>query len=397
MKKVLVVGGGEYQIPLIKRLSELGHSVYCIDGNAKAQGFQYADAFETIDVCDKEACLAYAKAVGIDAILTYGATITLPTVAYVGKCLGLPALDEKVAVISKSKFAIKQCLANGGLNVKGRFFSLKDANERGRQIIELPCVIKPSDGSGSKGVSIVTNKSNIDAAIEYAFNSARFGEIYVENFIDGDEYSAEVFCGNGQKYVYAIVKTTFYRDVNGELHYGHRVPSGLPCDIEQAIENEVLKATNVLGITMGSVNFDVIVSKEDKKPYIIDVGIRIGQNLIASHIVPLSRGVSELDSIIHLALGEVADTEPKYKKCVATRLLIYNPGVISGIRDYSGIIGKNNVIDVVLRKGVGDIMKPYKEKSDSCGWVLAYGDTPDEAEDNAEVARQLLKDYIIIS
>lgn len=78
-------------------------------------------------------------------------------------------------------------------------------------------------------------------------------------------------------------------------------------------------------------------------------------------------------------------------------MLIYNPGVISGIRDYSGIIGKNNVIDVVLRKGVGDIMKPYKEKSDSCGWVLAYGDTPDEAEDNAEVARQLLKDYIIIS
>ena len=397
MKKVLVIGAGEYQIPLMKRLRELGHAVYCIDGNSKAPGLQCADAYEIIDVRDKEACLAYAEKIGIDAVMTYGATITLPTVAYIGSRLGLPSINEKTAEISKSKFAIKQCLADAGLNVKGDFFCLRDVTEKANKTITVPCVIKPSDGSGSKGVSIVTNTSEIDAAIEYAFASARFGEIYVEGFIEGEEYSAEVFCGNGQKHVYCIVKTTFYRDAEGELHYGHRVPSGLPSDIEHDIENEVLKATDALGITLGSVNFDVIVSNENKKPYIIDVGIRIGQNLIASHMVPLSRGVSELDSIIHLSLGEAADAEPKYKKCVATRLLIYNPGVISEIKDYSGIIGKNNIVGVVLRKGVGDVLNPYKEKSDSCGWVLTYGNTPDEAEANAEAARQLLKEYIIIS
>lgn len=397
MKKVLVIGAGEYQIPLMKRLKEFGHAVYCIDGNPNAPGLQYADAFRVIDVCDKEASLIYAEKTGIDAVMTYGATITLPTVAYIGNRLGLPVLNEQAAEISKSKFVIKQCLARGGLNIKGDFFSLKDEHEKETKKIDIPCVVKPSDGSGSKGVSIVRDEREIDAAIKYAFNSARFGEIYVEGFINGEEYSAEVFCGNGQKYVYAIVKTTFFRDSNGELQYGHRVPSGLSKEIERDIEKEVLKATDVLGITMGSVNFDVIVSDDDKKPYIIDVGIRIGQNLIASHIVPLSRGVSELDSIIHLSLGEAVDIEPKYKKCVATRLLIYTPGVISEIKDYSEVIGKNNIIDIVLRKGVGDSLKPYKEKSDSCGWVLAYGNTPEEAEANAETSRQLLKDYIIIS
>ncbi|MBQ8583926.1 MAG: ATP-grasp domain-containing protein [Clostridia bacterium] len=397
MKKVLVIGAGEYQVPLIKRIKELEHAVYCIDGNSKAPGLKWADAFKIIDVRDKEACLAYAEEIGIDAVMTYGATITLPTVAYIGKRLGLPALDEKVAEISKSKFAIKQCLASGGLNMSGDFFALRDASDKSNKAIRIPCVIKPSDGSGSKGVSIVTDERNIDAAIEYAFDSARFGEIYVEGFIDGEEYSAEVFCGNGQKYVYAIVKTTFYRDDNGDLHYGHRVPSGLPREIELDIENEVLKAVDVLGITMGSVNFDVIVSNENKKPYIIDVGIRIGQNLIASHIVPLSRGVSELDSIIQLSLAQKPDIEPKYKKCIATRLLIYTPGVISAIKDYSDLIGRYNIIDIVLRKGVGDVLKPYKEKSDSCGWVLTCGDTPEEAEANAEAAKHLLSDYIIIS
>ena len=397
MKKVLVIGAGEYQIPLIKRLKEFGHTVYCVDGNSKAPGLQYTDAFEIMDVREKEACLEYARKIGIDAVMTYGATITLPTVAYIGNQLELPAINEQTAIISKSKFAIKQCLASGGLNVKGDFFCLRDASELSDKKIHTPCVIKPSDGSGSKGVSIVTSESEISAAVEYAFASARFGEIYVEDFIEGEEYSAEVFCGNGQKYVYAIVKTTFYRDADGELHYGHRVPSGLPNSIESDIEEEVLKATDVLGITIGSVNFDIIVSNENKKIYIIDVGIRIGQNLIASHMVPLSRGVSELDSIIQISLGEPPDIEPKFKKCVATRLLIYTPGVISEIKDYGEIIGKNNIVDVVLRKGVGDVLRPYKEKSDSCGWVLTYGNTPDEAEANAEKARQLLKEYIIIS
>lgn len=397
MKKVLVIGAGEYQIPLIKRLKELGHIVYCVDGNSKAPGFSNADAFEIVDVRDKEACLLYAERIGIDAVMTYGATITLPTVAYIGNRLGLPTISEETAEISKSKFAIKQRLASGGLNIKGDFFSLNDESEIAGRSIEVPCVVKPSDGSGSKGVSIVTSESELDAAVKYAFECARFGEIYVEGFVEGEEYSVEVFCNNEKKYVYAIVKTTFYRDIHGEMHYGHRVPSGLPDAIERDIEKEVLKATEVLGITMGSVNFDVIVSNENKKPYIIDVGIRIGQNLIASHMIPLSRGVSELESIIHLSLNESPDAEPKYMKCVATRLLIYTPGVISQIRDYSEIIGKNNIINVVLRKGVGDVLKPYKEKSDSCGWVLTYGRTPEEAENNAEAARTLLKEYIIIS
>ena len=147
---------------------------------------------------------------------------------------------------------------------------------------------------------------------------------------------------------------------------------------------------------MGSVNFDVILSKEDSKPYIIDFGIRIGQNLIASHLVPLSRGVSIIDNTIALALGEEVDAEPKTKRCVATRLLIYNPGVISEIKPMDDVIGKNGVLDVVMRKGVGDRQRVYVDKSDNCGWVITEGATPDEAEKRAEAAKELLKKYIII-
>ena len=394
MKKILVVGGGAYQVPLIKRVIALGYEAYCIDGNLNAVGFAYATDYRNIDVLDKEACLEYAAQIGIDAVMTYGATLTLPTVSYIGEMLGLPVLPAETAEISKNKYEIKKRLADHGCNMKGEFFPLHSVDDH--QDFTLPCVIKPSDGSGSKGVSLVHNVDALQDAIRYALDCARFGEIYVEHYIQGDEYSVEAFVAHGEIYIYAIVKTTFERLPDGEISYGHRVPAGICCETERDIADEVRKAICALNITMGSVNFDVIVSDDDRKPYIIDCGIRVGQNLIASHFVPLSRGVSVIDHTIALALGQEVDAKPRFSKCIATRLLIYRPGTIVEIRDMTEIIGRDGIVDIVLRKSVGDVQDPYREKSDTCGWVVTTGSTPDEAEQNAVRAKKLLENYIII-
>ena len=396
MKKILVVGGGAYQVPLIKRIIESGYEAYCVDGNPNAMGFGCATGYKHINVLDENACLEYAKELGINAVMTYGATLTLPTVAYIGEKLGLPALPVDTAELSKSKYKIKKRLSDYGCNIKGDFFEMYSVEDAKNHKFTIPCVIKPSDGSGSKGVSLVYNENEIENAVQYAFDGARYGEFYAESLIDGEEYSAEAFVANGEIYVYAIVKTTFERLSNGEISYGHRTPSGLPAETEKLIEDEVKKAIKALNITMASVNFDVILSNDDGKPYIIDCGIRVGQNLIASHFVPLSRGVSVIDNTIKLALGEKVDAEPKFNKCIATRLLIYKPGVIIEIKPMNNIIGTNNIVDVVMRKGVGDTQNEYREKSDTCGWVITTGDTPDEAENNAVNAKKLLEDYIII-
>lgn len=396
MKRVLVIGGGAYQVPLIRRIRELGHEAYCVDYNPQCPGFAVATDARVINVLDTEACLAYAKELHIDAVMTYGATLTLPTVAYIGERLGLPALPLQTAEISKSKYKIKQCLADAGLNIQGDFFEMRAPEDAAKHTFTYPCVIKPSDGSGSKGVSLVYGESELSAAIDYAFDSARYDEVYVEGLIPGEEYSVEAFVCRGEIYVYAVVKTTFVKEDDGAISYGHRTPSGLPAETERAIEEEVKRAIRALNITMASVNFDVILSAEDGKPYIIDCGIRIGQNLIASHLVPLSRGVSVIDNTVRLALGEAVDAAPKIRRCVATRLLIYEPGVIREIKPMNDVIGKNGVLDVVMRKQVGDVQRRYQDKSDTCGWVIAGGATPDEAEANAAAAKERLQAYIVI-
>lgn len=397
MRKILVIGGGAYQVPLIKCIRELGHEAYCVDRNAQCAGAAVATGFRNIDIMDLDKCLSYAKELEIDAVMTYGATATLPTVAYIGEAMGLPALPRETAEVSKSKYKIKERLYGAGLNVKGDFFEMHTVEDAKKHTFSYPCVIKPSDGSGSLGVSVVESEDELTDALIYASGSARFGEFYAESYIPGEEYSVEAFVCRGEIYVYAVVKTTFTRSDDGEISYGHRTPSGLSAETEDAIAAEVKKAIKALNITMASVNFDVILSSEDGKPYIIDCGIRIGQNLIASHMVPLSRGVSVIDNTIALALGEPVDAAPKYQRCIATRLLIYHPGIITEIKPMDDVIGKDGVLDVVMRKSIGDEQRPYRDKSDTCGWVLTVGDTPEEAEARAVAAKKRLEEYIIIT
>ena len=396
MKKILVIGAGAYQIPLIKRIRELGYMAYCVDGNPNAEGFKYADAYKNIDVTDCKACLAYAKEIEIDGILTYGATITLPAVSYIGKMLGLPALPIETAQISKSKFEIKSKLYECGCNINGDFFEMSSVEEAQNYKFNFPCVIKPSDGSGSKGVSVAKNEQELKVALQFAYDNARYGKIYSEEFIQGQEYGVESFVYNRTPYVYSIMKKTIRVHNDGKVSYGHCTPSGISKEQELQVKEQISMALKALNVTMGSVNFDIIVSDKDKKPYIIDCGIRIGQNLIASHIVPISRGINILDNTIALALGEEIDPQPKQNRCIATRLLIYSPGIISEIKPFDDVIGKNGVISIVMRKGVGEEQRPFSEKIDACGWVIAEGSTPDEAESNAEAAKQRLADYIII-
>ena len=98
--RILIIGAGSYQVPAIQRVRALGHEAYCVDFKAGQPGFGYADGSRIIDVRDKEACLAYAAELNIDGVLSWGATLTLPTVSFIAQRMGLPGLPIETSVLS---------------------------------------------------------------------------------------------------------------------------------------------------------------------------------------------------------------------------------------------------------------------------------------------------------
>lgn len=395
MKKVLIIGAGPYQAPAIQRVRKLGYEAYCVDYKEGQPGFEYANDCRIIDVRDKEACLAYARELKIDGVLTWGASLTLPTVSYIGEAMGLPCMPMATSEIAMSKYRIRKRLTDFGLNSGGEIFEIHDWEDVKKQAFKMPFVVKPSDGSGSKGVKVVFDESEIGSAIQYAFDGARNREIYVEPYIPGEEYSVEAYACDGEVYLYSIVKTEFHWEKEFPV-YGQTTFLGITQNLEALIEAEIKSAIKAIGVNFGPVNFDIIVSSQDGKPYIIDVGIRNGQNLIASHIVPYSRGIDELENSINMCLDQKIDPIPIRKKYISSRLLIYKSGLIKEIKSVEELIGREHIIDIILKKKVGDMLPRYQTKADICGWVLAEGETPEESREWAAKGWKTLKEYLVI-
>ena len=135
--RVLILGAGVYQVPLIKKSREMGfYTIICsIRGNYP--GFQYADKYSYTNTVDREAVLQLARNEKIDAILTTGTDVAVSTIGYVCDQLGLKGITEQSAAWVTNK-----------LEMKRRFFHLAGYQEieDDHIVVEQPIIIQNEIG-----------------------------------------------------------------------------------------------------------------------------------------------------------------------------------------------------------------------------------------------------------
>lgn len=381
-KKIMIIGAGLLQSSIIKRAKELGYTTICVDGNPNAVGFKYADYFNVINITDEKACLEYAKEMNIDGVLTAATDYGVLTTSYISKEMNLVGNRYEVCEIIKNKYSTRKVLADNNVDSMTEFYEITNINQIDNILkdINLPVIVKPCDGSGSRGIKKISDKFDLKEACEDALECSLSKKVLIEQFIEGNEYGVESFVNDGDVNVLCIMNKTMTKDpVYAEL--GHCSKSGLPLSVEEEIKRKVTDTIKALGITTGSVNMDLLV--DDKyNIYIIDIGARMGGNLIGSHIVPLSTGIDYIGNMIKLALGENINLERTvFDKVIATRLLTLTPGKVKKIEDMKDIEKLDNVEDLILNIKEGSIINEYRSNLDNCGYVVV-------SDSNYEVAKK---------
>lgn len=394
-KRLLVIGAGFLQKFVIQKAKKLGYCVLAVDGNSKAEGFSFADESKTIDIVDQDACLSYAKSKSIDGVMTAATDYGVLTASYIAEKIGLAGLNYSSAKLVKNKYMVKQCFYQNDVDDSEFAYEINENTDfcaLSRTLI-YPVMIKPCDGSGSRGANRVDGPAMLESACRIAINQSISRKAVVESFIEGTEYGVESFVEHGNIHILAIMKkwmtsSPYYAEL------GHAIPSGLSADIEQNIKDSVKKAILALGINFGAVNMDLLITKEGEV-HIVDVGARMGGNLIGSHIVPIGTGVDYLGNLIQASVGDPVDLSiVRQPQKVATRLLALKPGKISSIPQINVIEREYNV-QVYHHMKVGDIISPYRTNLDGMGYVLATGTTVQEASHKAEQVKQLIDKCII--
>ena len=394
MKKLLMLGGGFLQSFVIKKARGLGYYVYCLDANSNACGFQFANESAVINIVDEEACLAYAREKKIDGVLTAATDYSVLTMSRIATELGLPGINYDSARLIKNKASVRKVLFDARADDTG-YSHIVDSSEWAQQIkddLVYPVMVKPCDGSGSRGAARVDSADEFVKACEVAMGCSLSHKAVAEPFVHGREYGVESFVDNGNIHILAVMQ----KDMTLPPYYaelGHAIPSGLSEDLEQMVKSCVRKALIAMGVNHGSVNMDILINDRGEV-HIIDVGARMGGNLIGSHIIPLGTGVDYMGNMIKASVGDPVDFTPSTNGVpVATRLLALAPGIIERLPDIEKIKETYNVT-IEHHLSVGDTINEYHTNLDGCGYVVATGF---DAKSLVETVRVLIDNSIVRS
>lgn len=387
MKRILIIGAGFLQTYVIKKAKELGYYVLAVDGNPNAPGFTFADEYAAVNIVDEQACLDYAREKKINGVLTAATDYGVLSAARIAEELGLNGLSYAAAKRIKNKFDVRNCLYAAHADDSGLSYEVSDEQsiENAAKSVTFPVMVKPCDGSGSRGASRVDRAEDFAEACRFATSQSLTGKATVESFVEGKEYGVESFVYNGKIHVLGIMqkrmtKPPYYAEL------GHALPSNLPKETEAKIKRCVRAAIDALQINFGSVNMDILLT-ESGSVHIVDIGARMGGNLIGSHIIPLATGITYIESMVKAAVGDEADFTPfAAPQAVATSLLALTPGNIQALPDLEKI-AKEFGITLEHHLAVGDTIHEYHTNLDGCGYVICTAGSVGEAERIAEQTR----------
>lgn len=395
MKKLLMLGGGFLQNFVIKKAREMGYYVYCLDADPKAVGFESANESAVINIIDLEACLNYAMEKKVDGVLTAATDFSVLTMSYIAQEMGLPGINYASAKLIKNKASVRKCLFEAKADDTGYSYEISSTDQIAevKDKVVYPIMMKPVDGSGSRGASKVEKAEDFEQACVFAMQGSISHRAVAEPFVVGREYGIESFVDNGEIHVLAVMQ----KDMTLPPYYaelGHAIPSGLPLSVEGRIKECVKKALIAMNVNHGSVNMDLLIS-DDYSVHIVDVGARMGGNLIGSHIIPLGTGIDYMGNMIKAAVGDKTDWNPISNPLpVATKLLALSPGIVNELPDFKQLENKYGV-KIEHHLHVGDEITPYRTNLDGCGYVVATGNNVDEAIDLAAKVKNEINTSIV--
>lgn len=300
MKKIAVIGANEPLEHFYKQAKDLG---YYIVGIAWAEGvscLKYCDVFYPVSFSEKDKVLEICIKEKIDGIISFSLESALPTLIYVAQKMGLVSNSTENLERLSNKFTMREWLNKAGIS-NPKYVTTSNVEDLNNITIPFPCIVKPIDSGGSQGVTMVYNKVELDTAFTRAFGFSKSGNVIIEEYIDGREFSVEYLSYQGKHYNIQITdKVTSGGPYFVELQ--HHQPADISEELHDRICNLVEHALTALCVENSASHTELKLNSRNEL-YIIEIGARLGGDYITSDLVRLSTDYDMVKGALEIATG----------------------------------------------------------------------------------------------
>lgn len=385
-KKLLLLGGIRYLLPVIDAAHKLGVHVITADYLPDNIAHKYSDEYVNVSIIDKNAVLKIAQEKKIDGILSFGVDPGVVTAAYVAEQMGLPSSPLKSVEILQNKDKFRDFLSANGFNCplhKGYSFKADALRDLSVNSPRFPVIVKPVDSAGSKGCRRVDSPIGLGDAIDAAIAESHSGRFIVEQFLekvgsssDTDSFSIDnelVFCSfNCQHFD--------KKSANPYTPAAYSWPSDMPVKAQIELRNEIQRLIKLLNLGTSIYNIETRVAKNGK-PYIMEISPRGGGNRL-SEVLKLATGQDLIENCIRGALGMPLQpmSDPIYNGAWAEFIVHSNKAGQFVSLDIDSDFAAEHLVQNDLWVKPGDSVAEFSGANQTIGTLILKFDSHKQAE-----------------
>jgi biotin carboxylase len=390
-RNIIVLGGGEDQIPAYREARRLGYRVIGVDQRPDALGAAEADRFLCMTSRDPAAIAAVLGSIDVAAVISPASDAAQESVAELSRIYGTahqPSPDALRCSVDKGFF--RSVVARLGLPTceyvqDGSAEALLAAAAR----LRYPLIVKPADSSGSKGITAIGTAADLQNAIEHAWKYSFSHQVIIEEIVSGRHCSAECFFVDGELGFMAVTDRT----ITGPpemISLAHMVPADLDPSTHARLQEAIILLCAEVGHERGPVNVDFVLTPGGDIHF-IEMGARLGGNgmpLMVWHAF----GLNTVEAAIRLALGEPLEITTPYRRTAMLQILTAEvDGVLRAVVGMDALRQIPEVVDVQVFKSPGDRVHAYKQAAHKLGYLIVVADTREALQRVRDTALDTLR------
>jgi len=392
MKRLLVVGGGDWQVPIVQKAKSMGLWVLNTNLYENSPAFKFSDVCCVADVLDKEKNLACAERFKINAVITDQSDIAVNTVSFVAENLGLPGIGSEISSLFTNKHLMRIFCKEHDYPIPE--FRLCNCYAEVCDFLKtygFPVVIKPPANQSSRGVVKLTSMEGAVQAYSLAQSYSSNGSVLVEQYIGGVEltvdgiklnlgghYSLATSCKTHYPHNEMVANRLWFSQSHPNIDYGE-----LHMQHNQMIEDMRLP----FGLTHAEYKY------YEGRFYLIEVAARGGGTRISSDIVPLMSGIDSSSLLVRMALGElVKEIRPVFNTgCAVLDFLDFKPGTVSSVSGIEEARNIDGIVGLEVNLDAGNVILPPSDDRSRHGYFIATAASPEKLNSLVAEIRNLIQ------
>ena len=372
--KALVLAGGFPQIELLKQLRARGITTVLADYYENPVAKPYADIFYRESTLDIPAITRVAREEKVDFLITCCTDQALLTVAQVSEALGLPCyIDHETGRNVTNKQYMKQVFNRYDIPT-AKHMIMGSFDERLVTGMEFPLIVKPVDCNSSKGVKRVENTRELRQAVETAISYSRTNTAIVEEFIDGEELSVDVYVEEGKAHVLSVSSLDKIANNDKFVIFRGRYSAAKVAQVHDLVQSIAQKIADAFGLRNSPMLIQLIT--DGKRSAVLEFSARTGGG-VKFMLIKKASGFDVISAVIDLTLGKkphVAAVQPE-NQYIVNDFIYCKPGIFDRLAGFEELKSQGVISEYCLFKWQGAEFDTIENSGDRVGGFTVQADT----------------------